>query len=288
MKIVSFNDKYPRAGIVIGDRVLDIKSAQKFLPSSVDEILRRGLIPSIKNIADNAASLSRSHFLMLNKLSLYPPIISPGKIICLGRNYVCHAMEKGMKPPSTPTLFSKAPTSLTGPYDDIIIRPAVEKVDAEAELAVVISRAGAMIPSDIAMDYVAGFMVFNDVTARKAQKEDGQWFRAKSYDTFAPCGPWIVTPHEIGDHQNLYIKQKLNGNIMQESNTSEMIFPVNRLISYISSVMTLLPGDIIATGTPEGVGIFRDPPVFLKDGDIVEIEIERIGTIRNRVSLRKD
>jgi 2,4-diketo-3-deoxy-L-fuconate hydrolase len=288
LKIVSFNDKHPRAGIVIGDRVLDINSAQKFLPSSVDEILRRGLLPSIKNIADNAAGLSRSNFLMLKNLSLFPPITSPGKVICLGRNYARHATEGGMKPPYNPTLFSKAPTSLTGPYDDIIIRPGVEKVDAEAELAVVISRAGTMIPSDIAMDYVAGFMVFNDVTTRKAQKEDGQWFRAKSYDTFAPCGPWIVTPHEIGDHQNLYINQKLNGNIIQESNTSEMIFPVNQLISYISSVMTLMPGDIIATGTAGGVGAFRDPPVFLKDGDVVEIEIERIGMIKNKVILLKD
>ncbi len=288
MKIVSFKNKYLRTGIVIGDRVLDIKSAQEFLPSSLEEILRRGLLPAIKNLADNAANLPRSHFHMLEDLQVYPPVTRPGKIICLGRNYPSHAREQGLQPPATPTLFSKAPTSLNGPYDHIVIRPGVEMVDAEAELAVVIARTGTMINPRTAEDYIAGFMVFNDISARKAQKEDGQWFRAKSYDTFAPCGPWIVTPHEIGDYRNLKIIQKLNGEIMQQSNTSEMIFPVKRIISYISSVMTLMPGDIIATGTPAGVGVFRKPPVFLKQGDVIEIEIERIGTIRNRVIELKD
>ncbi|MCK4235703.1 MAG: fumarylacetoacetate hydrolase family protein, partial [Candidatus Krumholzibacteria bacterium] len=185
-----------------------------------------------------------------------------------------------------PILFSKASTALAGPFDDIVIMPGVENVDAEAELAVVIAREGTTIPKEKASNYIAGYMAFNDVSARTIQREDRQWFRAKSFDTFAPCGPWLATPDEVGDPQELSISQKLNGHIMQQSNTSGMIFSIDEIISFVSTGLTLMPGDIIATGTPEGVGVFRDPPVFLEDGDVVEIEIERIGIIRNRVKIR--
>lgn len=270
-------------GAVIGNLVLDMKSAQPFLPTSIEEIFRRGLLPEVQNIVDNAADIERKHFVALDEVSLYPPLPRPSKIVCLGLNYEDHAREQNKEPPDHPMLFSKAPSALTGPLDDVIIRPGVEGVDAEAELAAVIGREASMIPAGEAADYVAGYMAFNDVSARKIQRGDRQWFRGKSFDTFAPCGPWLVTADELGDPQTLSIRQTLNGRVMQEGSTSAMIFTVKEIISFISNSMTLLPGDIIATGTPSGVGVFRDPPVFLKDGDLVEIEIERIGKLRNRV-----
>ncbi|UCF04932.1 MAG: fumarylacetoacetate hydrolase family protein [bacterium] len=284
MKLVTFDEKGSQPGAVIGDTILALHKAQPFLPDSIEEILRRGLLPEVQNLVDNASELEREHFRPVRGTALYPPVSRPSKIICLGLNYEGHAREQKRDPPPHPILFAKAPSALSGPFDDIEIRSGVENVDAEAELAVVIGSTCAMIPADEALDYVAGYMVFNDVSARRIQREDRQWFRGKSFDTFAPCGPWLATPDEVGDPQRLAISQRLNGDTMQESNTAEMIFPIAEILSFVSAAMTLMPGDIIATGTPEGVGLFRDPPLFLKEGDIVEIEIERIGILRNRVT----
>jgi 2-keto-4-pentenoate hydratase/2-oxohepta-3-ene-1,7-dioic acid hydratase in catechol pathway len=287
MKLVSFERSGRRAGVVIGDMILDVSSTMRGASVTVEDLFRRGLLPEVQNLADNASEISREHFFTLKGTRLYPPIQSPGKIVCLGMNYREHAAEQKKEPPAKPLLFAKAPTALAGPYDDIVIRPGVEDVDAEAELAVVIGREGTMIPTDQALDHVAGYMAFNDVSARKIQRDDKQWFRGKSFDTFAPCGPWIVTPNEVGDPNALAIRQKLGDVVMQEGNTSQMIVPVSGIISFISSAMTLVPGDIIATGTPGGVGVYRNPPVFLRDGDVVTVEIERIGQIRNRVRALK-
>jgi 2-keto-4-pentenoate hydratase/2-oxohepta-3-ene-1,7-dioic acid hydratase in catechol pathway len=283
MKLVSFEKAGRRAGVVIADMILDVSSALHGVPVAIEDILRRGLLPEVQNLADNASEIDRAHFLPLKGARLYAPLQSPTKIICLGMNYRDHALEQKKEPPAHPMLFAKAPSALAGPYDDIVIRPGVESVDAEAELAVVIGREATMIPAANALDHVVGYMAFNDVSARKIQREDKQWFRGKSFDTFAPCGPWIVTPDEIGDANDLAIRQRLGETVMQESSTSRMMFSVSEIISFISSAMTLMPGDIIATGTPEGVGVFREPPLFLKDGDVVTVEIERIGYLRNRV-----
>jgi 2-keto-4-pentenoate hydratase/2-oxohepta-3-ene-1,7-dioic acid hydratase in catechol pathway len=283
MKLVTFEGNGPRVGAVIGDLVLDINAAQPFLPASLEEILRRGLLPELQNLVDNAAEIDKKHLRNLKELELYPPITRPSKIVCLLINYESHAREQNRKPPEHPTVFSKAPSALSGPFDDIVIWPGIDMIDAEAELAVVIGREGRLIGTEEAMDYVAGYTVFNDVSARRIQRDDKQYFRGKSFDTFAPCGPWLMTPDEIKDPHALRIIQRLNGEIMQDSNTSELISTVPEIISYLSGGMTLMPGDIIATGTPAGVGVFRDPPVHLKDGDIVEIEIEGIGTIASRV-----
>lgn len=283
MKIVTFEDRGPRVGAVIGDLVLDVQAAQPFLPGSLEEILRRGFLPSLQNLVDNASEITKDHFRPLKDLPLYPPILRPSKIICLILNYQDHAAEQNREPPPHPVVFSKAPSALCGPFDEIVIRPGVEQVDAEAELAIVISREGTMIEPGEALDYVAGYMVFNDVSARKIQMEDRQYFRGKSFDTFAPCGPWLVTSGELGDPHGLSIVQRLNGEVMQESNTGELIFTIPRIISFLSQGLTLMPGDIIASGTPGGVGLFREPQVFLKEGDLVEVEIERIGKIANRV-----
>jgi len=267
--------------------ILDVSSALYGAPVAIEDLLRRGLLPEVQNLADNASEIDRAHFLPLKGTRLHAPLQSPTKIVCLGMNYRDHALEQKKEPPAHPMLFAKAPSALAGPYDDIVIRPGVESVDAEAELAVVIGREGTMIPAGNALDHVVGYMAFNDVSARKIQREDKQWFRGKSFDTFAPCGPWIVTPDEIGDANALAIRQRLGETVMQESNTSRMMFPVSEIISFISSAMTLMPGDIIATGTPGGVGVFREPPLFLKDGDVVTVEIERIGYLRNRVRALK-
>ncbi len=283
MKLVIYDDRGPRVGAVIGDLVLDVQTAQPFLPGSLEEILRRGFLPSLQNLVDNAAEIDKDHFRPLKGLALYPPIMRPSKIICLMLNYVSHASEQDREPPKHPIVFAKAPSALCGPFDDIVIRPGVEQVDAEAELAVVIGREGTMIVRDEALDYVAGYMAFNDVSARKIQIGDRQFFRGKSFDTFAPCGPWLVTPDEIGDPHGLSITQHLNGVVMQEGNTGDLIFGIPDIITYLSAGLTLMPGDIIATGTPGGVGLFRDPQIFLKEGDLVEVEIERIGKIANRV-----
>lgn len=285
MKLVTFafGDEGPRAGAAIGDLVLDIAAAQPFLPPDTGELLRRGLLPEVQNMVDNASEFGREHFRHINDVAFFPPVLRPGKIICLGLNYRDHAEEQGKRPPEKPVLFAKAPTALAGPFDDIVIPRGIENVDAEAELALVIGREAKDVSVEEASDYIAGYMALNDVSARKAQKEDGQWFRAKSFDTFAPCGPWIVTPDEIGDPGNLHVSQRLNGKAMQSGSTSMLIHDIPSIIAYITAGMTLMPGDIISTGTPAGVGVFRDPPVFLKEGDTVEIEIGRIGILRNVV-----
>lgn len=193
MKLASFENNGRHVGAIIGDMILDVTTAQPFLPTCIEELLRRGLLPEVQNLADNAVEIDKQHFRPLKGVRLYPPIQNPSKIICLGINYRGHAAEQHKEPPPHPILFAKAPSALTGPYDEIVIRPTIEQVDAEAELAVVIGREGIGIPEAEALNYVAGYMAMNDVSARAAQREDKQWFRAKSFDTFAPCGPWIVT-----------------------------------------------------------------------------------------------
>jgi 2-keto-4-pentenoate hydratase/2-oxohepta-3-ene-1,7-dioic acid hydratase in catechol pathway len=214
------------------------------------------------------------------------PIPDPGKIICIGLNYADHCREQGKEPPPYPILFSKFANAICGPDDPILLPPMTTKLDYEAELGVVIGMGGSNIPAERALAHVFGYTCVNDVSARDLQKADGQWLRAKGMDNFAPTGPCIVSADEIPDPQNLPIRCRLNGQTMQDSNTREMVFPITELIAFISRAITLSPGDIISTGTPDGVGLHRNPPVFLKDGDTVEVEIEGIGTLRNRVQSR--
>lgn len=212
-----------------------------------------------------------------------PPLARPGKIICVGKNYADHAKEFDAVVPTSPVLFSKASTSLSGPFDPILIRTDAANTDSEVELAVVIGKTARSVSEANALGHVAGYTIVNDVTDRAAQKEGQQWFRGKSFDTFCPMGPWLVTPDEFDVKQNASLVSRLNGNILQDGNTRDMMFNVPFLISFISRDITLEPGDVIATGTPSGVGFARNPPVLLKTGDTVECEIEGIGTIRNEV-----
>ena len=205
------------------------------------------------------------------------------KIICTGLNYAAHIAERGMTPPPEPLLFGKFPTTLIGPGEAIVLPPESGHVDAEAELAVEIGRRGRRIPEDVALDFVAGYRCANDVSARDLQNTDKQWTRAKGFDTFCPLGAELVPVSELGDGSGLRIVQRLNGELLQEGNTTDLVFDVRRLVSFASSVFTLEPGDLILTGTPSGVGFERTPPIALAPGDVVEVEIEGIGTLRNPV-----
>jgi 2-keto-4-pentenoate hydratase/2-oxohepta-3-ene-1,7-dioic acid hydratase in catechol pathway len=212
------------------------------------------------------------------------PIGRPGKIIAVGLNYRDHADEATVTPPTSPILFAKWTTCLIGPDQPIVIPEGIDEVDWEAELAVVIGRTAQNVHIDDALDFVRGYTCMNDVSARRVQRDDGQWTRAKSFDTFGPIGPREVPAQEIPDPQVLNIRARVNGEIMQDSNTGQMIFSVAHLIAFISAGITLEPGDVITTGTPNGVGAFRATPVFLQPGDRVDVEIDGIGTLSNPVT----
>ncbi|MDX6423367.1 MAG: hypothetical protein QOI67_838 [Gaiellaceae bacterium] len=209
---------------------------------------------------------------------------APRKIICVGLNYRDHAAEGGREAPDEPLLFAKLPTALIEPGEAIVFPPEDDHVDSEAELAVVIGLAGRRIPREAALDHVAGYTVANDVSARTLQRKDGQWLRAKSFDTFCPVLPTLVGTDELGDASGLRVTQRLNGEILQDANTDDFLFDVPTLIAHASAAFTLEPGDLILTGTPSGVGVYRDPPIAMQPGDRVEIEVARIGVLANPVA----
>jgi len=208
----------------------------------------------------------------------------PGKIVCVGLNYRDHAAEGGMDLPKAPLLFAKWPNTLIGHGDPIVLPPETSQVDYEAELGVVIGRTARRVSERDALDHVEGYICVNDVSARDMQFADGQWTRGKSPDTFCPVGPRLVPREEIDDPQALAIRCIVNGEALQDSSTAQMIFSVAEVIAYASQVITLEPGDLIATGTPAGVGIFRDPKVLLQDGDEVSVQIDGLGTLTNPIT----
>jgi len=207
-----------------------------------------------------------------------PPVASPEKIICIGLNYMDHAAESQMQLPKEPVFFNKYNSALTGAAGPVILPLNSVQVDYEAELAVVLGKPAKRVSESAAWECIGGYTVLHDVSARDWQFRTGQWVAGKTFDTFAPCGPWLVTPEEVPDPHDLDVRLVLNGTVMQESNTRHLIFRIPTLISYLSNIFTLMPGDIISTGTPSGVGFARKPQVFLKDGDVVEITVSRIGT----------
>ena len=216
---------------------------------------------------------------------LAPPVARPSKIVCIGLNYYNHAKESKMAVPEEPVLFMKASTSLSGPFDPIVLPRGSRKTDWEVELAVIIGRRAKYVAESEALEYVAGYTVMNDVSEREYQIErGGQWVKGKSCDTFSPLGPALVTPDEIADVHDLDMRLVLNGEEMQRSSTGDMIFSVPLLVSYVSRFMTLLPGDILSTGTPAGVGLGMTPPKYLRVGYVVELEIEQLGAIRQDVA----
>jgi 2-keto-4-pentenoate hydratase/2-oxohepta-3-ene-1,7-dioic acid hydratase in catechol pathway len=223
-----------------------------------------------------------------DKERLGAPVFRPGKLICIGLNYALHAKESGMEPPKEPVVFFKATSAIIGPNDDVIIPKGSKKTDWEVELAVVIGKKASYVSEDEAMDYVAGYCLHNDYSEREFQLErGGQWVKGKSCDTFAPLGPFIATSDEIADPHSLRLWLKLNGQIMQDGNTSDFIFNVPQVVSYLSQFMSLEPGDIISTGTPAGVGLGFKPPRYLNPGDVVELGIDGLGTSRQHLKAYK-
>ena len=289
MKLLTFSvEGRARPGALKGDRVVDLAAAG--LPAGPNggliEIARGGdamLARARKALADAKA---RSY--ALSEVKVLPPIRQPSKIIAVGLNYIDHCKEANLPVPAEPVLFSKFPNSICGPYDDLSWPVSVTKeVDYEVEMGVVIGKRARDVAEKDALDYVMGYTVVNDVSARDLQFAGAkQWDRGKSLDTFCPYGPYIVTRDEIPDPHALQVRTILNGREMQNSNTKNLIFNVNKIIAYASQGTTLLPGDLIPTGTPFGVGFSRKPPVFLKDGDECVCEVEKIGAIRNKVRLR--
>ena len=263
-----------KPGLWHDDRIIDLQSIFPAMPDIGEAFFREGWLEKIQKIPTDGERM---------QVRFGSPVCRPGKIICIGKNYMEHAKEGGFDIPEKPLLFGKASSSLNGPYDPIILPRSCGQIDWEVELAVVIGKEGKRIAKNSAISYIAGVAVMNDVSGRQAQFSDSQWFRGKSFDTFAPMGPALVTLDEIDNLQNLRLTTLLDGKVMQEGSTADMIFSVMDLIAYISEDITLFPGDIISTGTPSGVGIFRDPPVLLKEGNVIECRIEKVGSIINSV-----
>jgi 2-keto-4-pentenoate hydratase/2-oxohepta-3-ene-1,7-dioic acid hydratase in catechol pathway len=257
------------------------------LPSTIEELIdigEKGMRTVEQLTLNSTKTEKRKATIKISEANFLAPISSPPKIICLGLNYRDHAEEAGAKIPKEPIIFMKPRTTIIGPDEPIIQPKFVKNLDYEAELAIIMGKKGKNIPVSEAKKYVFGYTAFNDVSAREIQFKDKQWTRGKSFDTFAPIGPCITTPDQIGDVDNLNIRTRVNGELRQNSSTKNMVFNVYEVIHYMSLVMTLEPCDIIATGTPAGVAAFMKPkPKFLSPDDLVEIEIENIGTLKNKV-----
>jgi 2-keto-4-pentenoate hydratase/2-oxohepta-3-ene-1,7-dioic acid hydratase in catechol pathway len=275
----------PRACVEWQGRYVDIRAADPSLPSSVKAILGlgaeglemiRAALPEATAAYDPASA------------TLLAPVPDPGKIICLGLNYRDHAEESGMAIPEEPVLFSKFPSALIGHGATIELPAVSEQVDYEAELVWVVGEGGRDIPRDRAMEHIGGYTIGHDVSARDWQlnKPGKQWLAGKTFDTFAPTGPAVVTADEVPDPHALGIRLRLNGETMQDSNTDQLIFRADEVVAYLSRIVTLEPGDLIFTGTPPGVGMARKPPVWLKPGDVVEVEIDGLGVLANPVGRR--
>jgi 2-keto-4-pentenoate hydratase/2-oxohepta-3-ene-1,7-dioic acid hydratase in catechol pathway len=291
MRLVTYvtQRERPRGGVLVEDRIVDLAAAQigEHLSAaggglSVREALAAGL--DLGRLYENAARLAGQGHHVTEAFRLGAPVADPDKILCVGLNYRDHAAESGLELPTAPVIFAKFRNSLAGPADQIVLPGESTRVDFEGELAVVIGRTTKGVPEEDALGHVAGAMVFNDVTARDLQHVTTQWTVGKAIDTFAPCGPALVTLDEVGSLDALRLVTRVNGTVVQEAGTDQMIFGVAELIARLSRTMTLAPGDIIATGTPAGVGFSRTPPLYLRPGDSVEVEIEPIGRISNTVA----
>jgi len=313
MKLVTYDlVKQSRLGVVQGSLVVDVATAYGLVakgriadakvataaqvlrklgrpPEDMMELLglgekyRTALGVTVAHAAEMGKKAPKGLLVPLRGAKLRAPLAHPNKITCIGLNYADHAREQGLEPPTKPIFFLKSHNTICGPGDPIKLPLISTQVDYEAEFAVVIGKRGRDIAESEAHKYIAGYTILHDVSARDLQYGDKQWFRGKSCDTFAPTGPWIVTADEIPDIDNLRISLTLNGETMQDSNTSHLVFKVPFLISYLSRSATWEVGDFISTGTPSGVGRFRNPQVFLRPGDIVSVSVEGIGTLTNPV-----
>jgi 2-keto-4-pentenoate hydratase/2-oxohepta-3-ene-1,7-dioic acid hydratase in catechol pathway len=286
MKIARINDRWiGDTYAIVSDDLKKLIPRSKIqeqtgipIPSNIKEFMFKGWLNEVK---EYQSKLKYDH--NVEDVGLLAPIPNPPKIICLAFNYYDHARDAGLTPSDEPVIFMKPRTTLNPPFNDIICPSFVKRLDYEAEIAVIIGQDIKEVPENQALESVFGYMILHDVSSRDIQFKDKQYTRAKSIDTFAPCGPWITTKDEVADPQNLRITTKVNGEIRQNSSSENMVIPIKKIISSLSMVMTIEAGDIISTGTPAGVAMSMKDPKYLKDGDVVEISIEKLGTIRNRV-----
>jgi 2-keto-4-pentenoate hydratase/2-oxohepta-3-ene-1,7-dioic acid hydratase in catechol pathway len=297
MKYAMFSlgfDPVPRLGLLRNDTIVDLQTAAPRpwpdAPTTLVDLIHRGP-KAWRRMAAIGADASVAHSHLPSAVRWHAPIPRPAKnVFCLGLNYAAHAKESSqargreMKIPTVPVIFTKAPTTISGPYDDVAVdRLATQQVDWEVELGVVIGKSGRNIARANALEHVFGYTVINDLSARDLQQAHMQWFKGKSLDGFCPMGPVVVTADEFGDPQTKRLQLRVNGVTKQDGNTANMIFPVDVIIEWLSKGLTLEAGDVIATGTPEGVGMGRTPQEFLHNGDLVETEVEGIGVLRNRI-----
>ncbi len=288
MRIVRWSDAGapPRFGLLLDGMVADAGSAEELgLPtgSGVEALLAKGLSAMLDLEARAVVRTRRP----VGDVRLHAPLLRPSKIVCVGLNYRAHAEEQGKQAPERPRLFLKAPSAIVGPGDPIVLPSFCRHGDPEVELAVVIGKRAKRIPAAKAASVIAGYTVLNDFTDRKAQQEDVQYGRAKGFDTFCPLGPALVTKDEVIDPGRLGVRLWVDGELRQEASTADFVHGIAALVAYITEGITLEPGDVIATGTPSGVGVFRDPPVFIREGQTIRCEVEGIGVLENPV-LRED
>ncbi|MET0393790.1 MAG: fumarylacetoacetate hydrolase family protein [Chitinophagaceae bacterium] len=278
MKLIRFGEPgKEKPGICIDDVYYDVSG---FIKDYDEAFFANGGLPHLAWMAEQHKGMLPA---VPSGARLGAPVARPSKIICIGLNYADHARETNATPPAEPVIFMKATTAVCGPFDNVIIPRNSEKTDWEVELALVIGKKASYVDEADAMDYIAGYCLHNDVSERAYQLERaGTWDKGKGCDTFAPLGPWLVTKDEIADVRNLKLWLKVNDQLMQNGTTADLIFSIPFLVSYTSQFMTLLPGDIISTGTPAGVGLGFNPPVYLKPGDIVELGIEGLGTSQQK------
>lgn len=285
MMVISYRPKGSgdewRAGVAHEGRVMPVSDTAL----GVRHLLQQGQA-ALEQVLSQARQYFESGqaFLSVDNVDFGPPVPDPDKILCLGLNYREHAAEAGLELPSVPVFFAKFRNSLVGPYSPVLLPRISTQIDYEGELAAVIGARCKEVSEMQALTYVAGYTIMNDISARDVQTQTSQWTAGKALDTFAPMGPGIVPASEIPDPQNLTLTTRVNGQVVQHTHTGDMVFTIAQAVAFLSRLMTLEPGDIIATGTPSGVGFTRTPPLFLKDGDVTEVEIGGIGKIRNTVT----
>ncbi|MED4116230.1 fumarylacetoacetate hydrolase family protein [Priestia megaterium] len=313
MKLITFSREgiTKRIGAIVNEEVVDLHIAYKslltsegkiraqqiadaFVPADMTgflqggnesvELAKKAIDYALENKTDNGYRLVYA----LNEVKVEAPVPAPGKMICVGHNYREHILEMGRELPSNPVVFAKFANTVIGPQDDIPFFPISEQLDYEAEFAFVVGKRARNVSQEDALDYVAGYTIVNDVTYRDIQRRTIQWLQGKTVEGSAPMGPWLVTSDELQDPSGLEVVLTVNSEERQRSNTANLVFSVQYLVEFLSGLMTLEPGDIILTGTPGGVGVARDPQVFLKDGDVVKVEIDKVGVLENRVASVKE
>jgi acylpyruvate hydrolase len=307
MKLVTFTrEGVSHVGALVDNEVIDLnlayqglvesegklrsrQIAEAFVPADMNGFLQGGKESlelakrAIQYALENREDKGRKLVFSVNDVQVEAPVPNPGKIICVGHNYREHILEMGREIPEFPVVFAKFANTVVGPEDDIPFFPISEQLDYEAELAFVIGKSARNVSQEDAMDYVAGYTIVNDVTYRDLQRRTIQWLQGKTVEGSAPMGPWLITTDELTDPSGLEVVLTVNGEERQHTNTANLVFSVQYLVEFLSNLVTLEPGDVILTGTPGGVGVAMDPPTFLKDGDVVTISIEKIGSLENKV-----